>query len=83
MPSLGGPALGDHDQAPLTAKWRHWRVRAELALKLAVERDYVSVERLSEREKGSAPTTKPACHGALHRLAQTIALRRLLRLHRQ
>ena len=63
--------------------WQKWHQRAELALQIAVERDCVCIDRQAERPKGSSPCTRPVGSGSLHRPEQTIALRRLLRLHRR
>ncbi|MDB4405310.1 hypothetical protein N9199_01980 [bacterium] len=72
----------DPTQKP-TDQWKHWHLRAEIAMTLAIERQWAHSDRNAERPKGPIPTSRPTAFPAPHRLEETIALRRLRRLHRR
>ena len=63
--------------------WKQWHQRAEYALLQAVDKQWASIDRKAERPKGSEPKQRPTCLPPAQRLSETVALRRLLRLHRK
>ena len=74
----------DEDAADtLLEKWSYWHQRAEMALVCAMNVGIVELQRAPERPKGSKPTQRPVSNASRHRPEQSIAHRRLLRLHRQ
>ena len=67
----------------LLERWGYWHQRAEAALLCAVNKGVVELQRPSERPKGSTPSQRPSANAPRHRPDQSVAHRRLLRLHRQ
>ena len=70
------------EQQDLQGAWAAWHTRAEEVLKHAVRLDLAVRVTAAERPKGSRPTTRTTAEGALHRPPESIAVRRLRRLHR-
>ena len=67
----------------LSSKWRAWHARAEAGLQMTTARHWTRMSRKPERPKGSEPTSRPTAPPALHHLGESIAMRRLRRLHRR
>ena len=67
----------------LLERWGYWHQRAEAALLCAVNKGVVELQRPSERPKGSTPSQRPVANAPQHRPEQSVAHRRLPRLHQQ
>ena len=70
------------DGAPISSKWDAWHVRAEGLFSLACEAGLASRDVPAERPKGSVASLRPRARRPLHRCQETVAARRLKRLHR-
>ena len=68
---------------PLLRRWKRWHLRAETCLQYLSETGFATLERAGEREKGSAPSSKPAALGAAHRQPESVNMRRLRRYSRR
>ena len=67
----------------LTQRLKRWHERAERFLGLAVATCWAEQERKAERAKGSLPTARPTSPPPAHCLEESMAMRRLKRLHRK
>ena len=76
------PADGIAAATYLQSRWVLFHRRLELHFKLAVRDGMASITRKAERAKGSPVTVRPIAPGPQHRQPQTIAERRIRRLHR-
>ena len=68
--------------ASLPNKWVAWHARAEGMFSLACEAGFASRDVPAERPKGSVASVRPRAPGPSHRCQETVAARRLKRLHR-
>jgi hypothetical protein len=68
---------------PLASRWTAFNKRAEAAFKTCAAEGFCDVVTRSERSKGAPPTLVRYKRSAPHRPDETIAMRRLKRLHRR